>query len=592
MKSTVSDTLRIYWNHAKRYPWSALLTLITIVAAVLFDSLRPLLYKQFFDILGLNLPDMSDQLLHIIFLVFGINIVVWVMWRISGLAAIYSSARVMSDLLNSCFQYIHGHSYDFFSNNFVGSLSRKISRYARSYEDVTDRVLWDLGPTVITMVVIIIVLYTRQPLLAAIILGWTILYVAVNYWFVTYKMQFDLKRVEVDTKTNGYLADTITNHLNIKLFSAQKREFLAFTKLTASLKNWRAFTWNLDVVSQAVQGMLMIVLELGVMYYAVLYWKQGVLTIGDFALIQAYLLRMFQSLWNVGKYLHRIFESLADAQEMTDILVLEHSVKDAIGSPAIAISKGEISFQGVGFGYHIERPVFRNLDIVIGSGERIAFVGESGGGKTTIVKLILRFFDIQSGHITIDGQNIAHVTQDSLRQSIAVVPQEPILFHRTLYENIRYSKPNATREQVMEASRLAHCHEFIMKFPDQYETLVGERGVKLSGGERQRVAIARAMLKDAPILILDEATSSLDSVSERYIQDALQVLMKNRTTIVIAHRLSTIMQMDRIVVLEKGKIAEQGTHDELVTAAKGRYQKLWQIQVGGFAKTSNTRASV
>jgi ATP-binding cassette subfamily B protein len=245
---------------------------------------------------------------------------------------------------------------------------------------------------------------------------------------------------------------------------------------------------------------------------------------------------------------------------------------------------GAIEFSKVGFTYKEGVDVLSDFSLNIKPGEKVALIGSSGGGKSTIVKLLFRFFDIQKGRISIDSQDISTVTQDSLRKNLSLVPQDPILFHRSLMENIRYGKPEASEEEVVEASRVAHCHEFISGFPQGYETLVGERGVKLSGGERQRVAIARAVLKNAPILVLDEATSSLDSESEMLIQDALKKLMKGKTVIVIAHRLSTIMQMDRIIVIDGGKIVEEGKHKELLKAQEGIYQKLWNIQAGGFGK--------
>ncbi|MAF25688.1 hypothetical protein CL634_08980 [bacterium] len=327
----------------------------------------------------------------------------------------------------------------------------------------------------------------------------------------------------------------------------------------------------------------MVMLEFAIMVVAIRMWQDGNITIGGFALIQALIFGLFIHLWDIGRYIRQIYERLALSEEMTEILLSEHGVKDHPEASTLKVKEGKIEFEQVSFAYHQTRKIFNKFDLKITHGERVALIGPSGGGKTSIIKLLLRLYDIESGSIKIDGTDIAKVTQDSLRKNIAMVPQDPILFHRTLMENIRYGKTNATKEEVIKASKMAHCHEFISQLPEAYDTYVGERGVKLSGGERQRVSIARAILADAPILILDEATSSLDSESERYIQDALKNLMKGRTNIVIAHRLSTIMQMDRILVLEKGKVTEEGTHQELLKIRRGTYQKLWEIQAGGFS---------
>jgi ABC-type multidrug transport system fused ATPase/permease subunit len=259
-----------------------------------------------------------------------------------------------------------------------------------------------------------------------------------------------------------------------------------------------------------------------------------------------------------------------------------HEIKDLPGAKELAVSLAKIEYKDVHFSFNQTREVLKGIDLTIHQKEKIALIGPSGAGKSTFVKLLLRLYDLTSGEIAIDDQDIKHVTQESLRKNISLVPQDPILFHRTLKENIRYGRRDATDEEVYEAARLAHCDEFIRGLPQGYDTYVGERGIKLSGGERQRVAIARAILKNAPILILDEATSSLDSESEFLIQDALDTLMKGKTVIVIAHRLSTIRKMDRIIVLEDGKIREEGTHDYLLGQEESLYKKLWNLQAGGF----------
>ncbi|MEK9177967.1 MAG: ATP-binding cassette domain-containing protein, partial [Patescibacteria group bacterium] len=324
--------------------------------------------------------------------------------------------------------------------------------------------------------------------------------------------------------------------------------------------------------------------EFFLFYYGIKYWQLGLISIGTFVLIQAYYFSMADRLWNVSRVIRDVYEGYADAKEMVEILKLAHDVKDAPGAKAILVPKGEIDWKDVTFAFNMTRSVLNGITLHIRNGEKVALVGPSGAGKSTFVRLLLRLYDIESGEITIDGQNIAHVTQDSLRHNISLVPQDPVLFHRTLLENIRYGRRDATDLEVIEAAKLAHCDDFIESLPNKYETYVGERGIKLSGGERQRVAIARAILKNAPVLILDEATSSLDSHSEMLIQDALDTLMKSKTTIVIAHRLSTIKKMDRIIVVDNGKIVEEGTHDTLAEKTNGLYAKLWSLQAGGFLK--------
>jgi len=287
-------------------------------------------------------------------------------------------------------------------------------------------------------------------------------------------------------------------------------------------------------------------------------------------------------LWDFGRVTRHMYEGFAYCNEMTEILTMRYEVRDRIGAKPLVISDGKISFKKVDFNYNSTRSVLRKLSLDIRAGEKLGVVGHSGAGKSTLVSLLLRYYDLTGGDILIDDQNIAEVTQDSLRKSISLIPQDVMLFHRTIAENIRYGKWDATDQEVRAAAKLAYCDTFIEALPNQYETLVGERGVRLSGGERQRIAIARAILKNAPILILDEATSSLDSGSEAAIQKSLAHLMQGKTTIVIAHRLSTLKQMDRIVVIEDGHVQEEGTHDELIKKKNGRYAELWNLQVGGF----------
>ncbi|MEK7083634.1 MAG: ABC transporter ATP-binding protein, partial [Patescibacteria group bacterium] len=461
-------------------------------------------------------------------------------------------------------------------------LVKKVGRFTNAFENIADNLYWYLLRLAINVSAVLFVLYWKKPILGAVMTVWIIVFMAVNWVLTNYKFKYDMERSEAETKSSAILADTITNQSNVKLFNGYDRELNRFDRALDVVRRLRTFTWDLDTIFDGVQTMLTVGLEILIFYVAIGLWQDGILTIGDFALLQSYLLTIFEQVWNFGKTMRHMYERMAEANEMTEILMTPHEVQDISHAPLLAVGNGLIEFKNVSFCYHQTRKVVSKFSLAITPGEKIAFVGPSGAGKSTIVKLILRQHDLTSGTILIDGQNVAKVTQESLWKAASYVPQEPILFHRTLLENIGYGKPDARKEEIVAAAKLAHCHEFISEFPNGYDTYVGERGVKLSGGERQRVAIARAILRNAPILILDEATSSLDSESEHLIQDALDALMKGKTVIVIAHRLSTIMKMDRIIVMNEGRIVEEGTHAELIKKRNGLYKKLWNIQVGGF----------
>jgi ATP-binding cassette, subfamily B, bacterial len=580
MKQYTKQTFAIFWNHAKKYQVSLWGTIISITLASVLGVVSPYIYKLIFDGLGNN-PS-KEYIIGLLGWLALLYAGEWIFWRSAGFLDSYFQTSVMRDLANTCFAYMHKHSFNFFNNNFVGSLVKRINRFYRAFEGIADRLTWDLLPVIINVTVITIVLSYRSIIFGVIIFAWVIIYIFVNITFSRYKLKYDIRRSELDTKVTGFIADTITNQSNIKLFSSYKREGRAFGKLAKQLTDLRRLTWDMSTGFEAVQAFLMVGLELVLMYLAIGFWFDGSVTTGDLVLLQAYLLRVFLKIWDFGRIIRDFYEQLADAAEMTEILETPLEIKDRRNAKHLIVTKGNIEFQNVSFYYHKTRPVFKKLYLKIKAGKRVAFVGPSGAGKSTIVKMLLRIHDIARGHILIDGQKIKSVTQDSLHEAVSLVPQDPILFHRTLMENIRYGKPDATDEQVFQAARHAHCDEFINQFPEGYATQVGERGVKLSGGERQRVAIARAILRNAPILVLDEATSSLDSESEALIQDALETLMKNKTVIVIAHRLSTIMSMDRIVVIDAGDIAEQGTHKQLTNKKNGLYKKLWKLQAGGF----------
>ncbi|MSR85006.1 ABC transporter ATP-binding protein [Candidatus Uhrbacteria bacterium] len=583
--TTAKDVLKIFATHARQYPWIILCILLTISLSVIFQLFTPLYYKDLIDTLLKLTPNTQAStikpLLEILFWIFLTQFGAFIMLRIASFVNAFFQTRVMTDLEQTCFRYLMGHSYQFFLDSFTGSLVRKVNRLTRAFEDISDSFQWQLLPITITTGGILFVLWRKYPWLALTLFAWIILFVLVNYAIAKWKLKYDEPRAAADSVKTGYLADGITNNINIKLFQSDTFEDKGFIKKSEEALKITLLSWNISEINNMVQAFLMLAINIGLFYLAIRLWSQGKFSIGDFVLLETYLLGLFDKLWDFGRVIRNFFSSFADAKEMTEILKMPYDIQDARQAKPLMLTKGKIEFQDVTFTYHKTRPVLKEFNLKIKPHEKVGLVGPSGAGKSTIVKLLFRFYDIDRGRILIDDQNITRVTQHSLREQIALVPQEPMLFHRTLMDNIRYGKRDATDKEVIEAAKKARCHEFIKELPDGYQTFVGERGIKLSGGERQRVAIARAILKDAPILLLDEATSSLDSESEALIQSALHELMKDKTAIAIAHRLSTIMEMDRIVVMDKGQVMDSGTHESLLKKT-GIYKTLWEIQAGGF----------
>lgn len=581
--ASAKEVFRAYWAELRKHKGMLALIFAGGFVVQIGMLVAPLYLRQFFDLLASSTP--GDQAVAVLFGALWVVVAMWVMeWvgrRVQDTANIYMSARVMTNLLTSTFSYLVGHSYNFFISNFAGSLTHRVSKFSRSFELLFDIIVLSFIPTFVFVSGAIIVLFVRNFWLGLGLLAWTILFLIFQIYVARLRQPARTAQSSADTRVTGALADAISNQPTIALFSGVAFERTLFGKV---VEVWRRATMRMWVADNAIWagiGLFIIVIEAGLLFGAVKLWQQGLVTIGDFVLIQAYLMTVFDRLVSINRELRRFFTSLSDAAEMVAILQTPHEIKDLPGAKILNVAQGETWFDDVSFYFNDGTPVLDNFNLKIKGGEKIALVGPSGAGKTTVTKLLLRLYDVKKGAIKIDGKNIAEVTQDSLRDAISFVPQEPILFHRTLMENIRYGRRDASDAEVIAAAKQAHCHEFIEKLPEQYNTFVGERGVKLSGGERQRVAIARALLKNAPVLVLDEATSSLDSESEAFIQDALETLMQGKTVIVIAHRLSTIMKMDRIVVVQDGGIVAQGTHLELVNQ-EGLYRKLWSIQAGGF----------
>lgn len=577
--------LRYYWMQIRKNRWLFVLPFIVYgIGTTLEDVIRPIVIRRIIDVIS-NSPQLSSSGSELVFLmiVMGVLMVLWkTLFRIGDFSVSNFQSRTMKNLSDFAFSELTSHSYKFFANSFAGSLVTKVKRFVRSFEDASDQVYFSFWQTIVQVLGVMVSLFIFAPQLAWMVLIWMVFYLFLAFYLTKKKMPYDLTESTTDSKVTGRLADVITNVLNLKMFSSRNKEVRSYGIVTEQERVARLNAWNFGNYTNLVQSVLFGIIEFTGLSFALYLWYHDRLSAGTIVLFQFYIAAMGHNLWNIGKSMGKVSKNFADASELVEIFERPIDIKDPAHPEPLRIMSGTINLRDISFRYGKDNAlVFSDFTLAIPTGQRVGIVGHSGAGKSTITKLLLRFADVNEGAITIDGQDIRHIKQDDLRSVISYVPQDPILFHRSLRENIAYGRPDATEQEIIEASKKAHAHEFIEGFPQGYDTLVGERGIKLSGGERQRVAIARAMLKDAPILILDEATSSLDSVSEDFIQEAFKELMRGRTTLVIAHRLSTIQKLDRIVVLENGRIVEDGTHTDLL-AKHGVYYNFWEHQTAGF----------
>jgi ATP-binding cassette subfamily B protein len=491
------------------------------------------------------------------------------------------AARNMKEMTDEAFRQVQRFSSDWHADTFAGSTVRKISRAMWGYDSVSDAVVLFLGPAVVVLVGLSISMVLRWPMVGLFSLVTVTLYIAVNVWLTAaYVRPANVRSVALDSRIGGALADSISSNPTVKAFGAEAREEARIAEVTELWRGRSVITWNRFLDVWFIQNIILMVLQAGLSGLLVRQWAMGQASAGDVAFAITSFMLMSGYLRNVGENIRMMQKGLDDAEDVAAYARMTPQVPDAKDASIFRRELGEVAFDRVTFRYKsAEQDLYRDFSLLIAPGERVALVGPTGSGKSTFVKLVQRLYDVQGGRILIDGQDVSKVSQASLRQAIAVVPQDPALFHRTIAENIAYARPGATQAEIELAATRARAHTFIVRLPKRYDTLVGERGVKLSGGERQRVAIARAFLADAPILVLDEATSSLDVETERQVQQAMEELMAGRTTIVIAHRLSTIRGADRILVFENGRIVEEGRHAELVKRG-GAYARLHAVTEG------------
>ena len=576
------QTLQDFWKASLKHKKLLGLSLLHPVSSICLNVLTPLYIGKSFALLS---NPASNHLIYapelIAFAIIGV-----ICHRIGFTAVLSLQAYVASDLQAVTLNGLLKRSVGFHNNNIGGKLVSDAIDYPSAYGTLENALFVNLIPLGIMLLVGTLVIFSESWVLGLFILG-MVSFAFGSAWFESRKRSpIRMRRLKASKAVTGHMADTILNVQTIKTFASEKSELLENNSLNISLRNTRLKDWRGGVHGNNNRIAVLLTLQLlfiGTAIYMVEH-NPALLGIGIFAF--SFTVTLSNRLIDIGIMLRGLEDGFLQASPMTEILHQGIEVVDRHGARDLKPVKGAIKLSNVTFTYDDTDnagQVFNDLTLDIKPGEKIGLVGPSGGGKSTLTRLLLRFEDIDSGSIAIDGQNIAEITQVSLRRAISYVPQEPLLFHRTVRENIAYADQTASDEQVIAAARKAHAHEFIERLPEGYATIVGERGVKLSGGQRQRIAIARAILKDAPILVLDEATSALDSGSEALIQDALWKLMEQRTAIVVAHRLSTIQKMDRIIVLENGTISEQGSHAVLLKQ-KGTYAGLWTHQSGGFLK--------
>ena len=564
---------------------------VTLLAILVFEAgqagctiMLPYALKEIIDAVtlanekGLDVFEATTSPL----ILFGLlNLGIVLFSRASGAMLVITGPRLRADIRKSLFSYLQYHSHRYFTSHFAGSLANRIAEVSMGCMHALWSITFDFYPLIIKSAVALVILFTASGELALVLTVWLAIYVYVSFVLARRCRVYAKDFAEARSLVTGKVVDSVTNVMNAKMFARRGFEEDYLTDyLNHEVDHALRTYWYMEKL-RWFQFTAAMVLMVGMVGYALKIWAEGHMSVGEFSMVAGLAIMLIEAARGLSRSFLEFFEYIGNISEGVSIFIQPHEIVDRPGAEALKVTHGGITFRDVSFAYPEGMQVFDRLSVDIEPGQQVGLVGFSGSGKSTFVNLMLRLFEPQSGVITIDGQDIQAVTQDSLRESISMIPQEPMLFHRSLMENIRYGRLDATDDEVIEAAKKAHAHEFIVQTGQGYASLVGERGVKLSGGQRQRIAIARAILKDAPILVLDEATSALDSVTERKIQQGLDYLMQGRTVVVVAHRLSTVSHMDRVLVFDEGRIIEDGTHAALLKH-NGHYAHMWNMQAGGF----------
>jgi len=577
------DVLGYTFRHWAKQPFRAALIALLVLAATLAEAFSPIFAGRMVDAIATGngtddafwVPAVTAFVTMVSLYVGGVILRQVVFFNI-----ISFTLAMMKDVIADAFHRVQRFSTDWHANSFAGSTVRKITRGSGALDLLNDVLLVALLPSLVMLIGATVILGAVWPVMGLVVGLGSLIYVGVTAWLsVSFVAPAGTLANGWDTRMGGALADAVSCNSVVKAFGAETREEAILERVVGKWRHRTRRLWQRGTLNGGAQGLMMAGMQAAILGTALLLWRQGLATPGDITFVLTMFFVLQGYLRDVGQHIRNLQRSVNDMEELVALSDQPLGIEDKPDAVAIKIAAGAIAFDNVTFQYGAHAtPLYRDFSVRIAPGERVGLVGHSGSGKTTFVKLIQRLYDVNGGVITIDGQNIAEVQQSSLRSQIAIVQQEPILFHRTLAENIAYARPGATRAEIEMAAIQANAHHFITGLPKGYETMVGERGVKLSGGERQRVAIARAFLADARVLILDEATSSLDSQSEAQIQEAMERLMVGRTTLVIAHRLSTVRALDRLLVFDKGDIVEEGDHQALIKLKGGIYRRLFEQQ--------------
>ncbi len=585
--SGYSKVLKYFWFITKKHQiWFWLAIISSIITSLTF-VITPIYWSELVDIVS-NAETPTEDILAQIWSVLIVLIIVWttsmLAWRSFSIWMVRIEVKSITDIYNQFFDYTNKHSIRFFLDNMWGSLVRKIGKITRWYMRIMDILWFSIIRLLITIPFIIVVIFLENKTLWIIFFLYTVITVLFQYICNSkYLMKLEKAANEKDSKLTWWLWDTTTNNFNILSFGSIKLEKRIFAELVETRWKFQTKSWMVSDIFYFFNWLLIVLFRIFALYFCIILWSDWVIDTAIIVLVMLYIIQIWDQIFFISNVFKQFNIAIWESAEALEILDQKHEITDKKWAKPIIIKNGKIEIKDINFSYNKkEKNIFKKLNIKINPGEKIAFVWKSGAWKSSILKLIMRFYDLHSGSIKIDWQDISHVQQETLRQQISIVPQEPILFHRSIADNIKYGKQDASMEEIIAVSKLANCHSFISNMKDWYDTLVWERWVKLSWWERQRVAIARAMLENNSILLLDEATSSLDSHSEHEIQIALDNLMKNKTVIAIAHRLSTIKHMDKIFVMENWEILESGSHEALLRKQDWHYSKLWNIQTQSF----------